>query len=125
VVERSPLKIVSDRRGSLAELFRGDWGQVNVVEVSPGALRGCHRHNKTNEAWAFLYGMGVLYMEGEHGTVERIDVSRGDHIFLPAGTGHAIRNTGPELLVFVYYMDHMYNQENPDKEPWLVEELFT
>jgi len=126
MVETTKLTTISDRRGALTELFRGDWGQINLVEVAPGATRGGHRHNNTNEIWVFLYGQGHVCIEGAvSGGVVELDVSRGSRIVIDAGVGHAIRNTGPETLVFVYYMDRQYNKENPDKESWLVEELFT
>jgi mannose-6-phosphate isomerase-like protein (cupin superfamily) len=69
---------------------------VTWVECQPGSQQALHRHLAQEQAYVIVRGQGQMLVGGEERAVDE-----GTMVFVPPGADHAIRNTGPELLVYV------------------------
>jgi mannose-6-phosphate isomerase-like protein (cupin superfamily) len=81
-------------------LTNGQFGSKNLsitwVEGEPGSEQAVHAHAANEQVYVVVSGRGVM-KAGD----EEQDVHAGTAIFIPPGTGHAIRNTGDEPLIYV------------------------
>ena len=71
----------------------------HVWELEPGTSEGAHTHDRGDaleEIYYFLHGQGSMWIEDE-----RVPVSAGDAILVPAGVDHGFANTGTEPLRLV------------------------
>lgn len=68
----------------------------SLAELEPDSEVEFHIHEGEAESYYILSGEGIY---NDNGT--EIPVSPGMVTFTPSGTGHAIRNTGTERLVFI------------------------
>ncbi len=72
-------------------LTKGQFGSANLsitwVEGDPGSEQPVHSHPENEQVYVIVRGRGLM--------------RAGTLIFVPPGTGHAIRNTGDEPLVYV------------------------
>jgi mannose-6-phosphate isomerase-like protein (cupin superfamily) len=92
-----------EERGRLRSHFlmdAGDLGSRNLtvtwVDVPPGAEQRAHSHEDAEQVYVIVRGRGRMQVAGD---VE--EVGEGDLVFIPPATQHAIRNDGPETLVYV------------------------
>lgn len=113
-----PLKMLSDARGSFAELFKTpERGQISVNVTKPGLSKGNHWHNTKNEKFIVVNGSGVVRLRkiGED-VVHEYDVSSGklEVVEIPPGYTHNIENTGDADLVTLMWASECYNPEKPD-----------
>lgn len=71
---------------------------VGIAEIVPGAseVGALHRH-ADHEAYYVIAGHGEVHLDGVEHAVEP-----GSVVFVPGGTAHFVRNTGTELLKFLY-----------------------
>ena len=67
--------------------------KIALVELPPGSSIGFHIHDGTEEIYYILSGKGI-YTDGDR----EIEVSDGTVTITPSGTGHAIKNPGPDTL---------------------------
>lgn len=98
----SEIRSILDRTNSTAR-------NQSLAEATlpPGAKTEEHYHPRTEEIYYVLRGRGLLSLEGE-----RREVAPGDGILIPPATRHAIRNTGPEPLVFLCCCSPPYAHED-------------
>jgi oxalate decarboxylase len=82
-----------------------------VMIIKPGAVRELHWHPNANEWHYYLRGTGEVALFGSGGRNKVAAVQPGDAAYLPAGYGHAIRNTGKEDLEIVITFDSGEYQE--------------
>ncbi|MBN1807280.1 MAG: cupin domain-containing protein [Sedimentisphaerales bacterium] len=68
------------------------------VFLSPGQSCGLHSTKDREELLVFLSGEGELIIEQDN----RFQVGKGNVSYIPPNTGHNVKNTGPEPLVYVY-----------------------
>jgi oxalate decarboxylase len=76
-----------------------------VMTLKPGAVRELHWHPNANEWHYYLKGQGEVALFGSGGRGKVASVKPGDVAYIPAGFGHAVRNTGKEDLEFVLTFD--------------------
>ncbi len=69
---------------------------VTWVEGAPGSEQPVHGHPESEQAYVIVRGSGVMRVGDEFQ-----EVGPGDLVLVPPGSGHSIRNTGSEPLVFV------------------------
>ena len=69
---------------------------LGTTELPPGGWLGLHRHAPA-EVYYVLEGEAVVTLAGADHTVRA-----GSAVFIPGGAEHGIRNTGDELVRFVY-----------------------
>ncbi len=106
--------------GVLYEFFWHEIGQMAIRTVWPGETAGGHKHPLTEEWWLVVQGEAIIYLEYPDGMREMHSVSgkRPRLVYVPAGTGHDIKNVGSKDVIFIFFADRLYDPENPDKEPW-------
>ena len=89
-------------------------GDVHVVSLLPGAVRGNHRHPNATE-WLLVLGAPVtVAWRQPDGTEERV-TAEGDEpllLELPPGTPHALRGEGPATTYLLSWADGV-----PETEP--------
>lgn len=68
----------------------------SLIQVKPGEEVEYHMHVGESEAFFFLSGQGVYNDNGNE-----VEVSAGMVTLTPSGQGHAVRNTGDEMLAFI------------------------
>jgi mannose-6-phosphate isomerase-like protein (cupin superfamily) len=88
--------------GQISHLLLGpaQFGSRNLavtwVEGAPGSQQSLHAHPDSEQAYVIVVGRGRMIVDGE----ER-DVHAGTMVLIPPGAAHAIRNPGPEALIYV------------------------
>jgi mannose-6-phosphate isomerase-like protein (cupin superfamily) len=93
-----------NRRGggqvSYLLLAPGQFGSANLavtwVEAEPGSQQPVHAHPGREQVYVIVAGRGQMIVGDEEQ-----EVQAGTMVFVPPGTGHAIRNPGPGTLVYV------------------------
>ena len=68
----------------------------SMIQVKPGEEVEYHMHFGESETFFFLSGRGVYNDNGN-----KVDIVPGMTTFTPSGQGHAVKNTGDEMLVFI------------------------
>jgi len=98
-LEQSPR---NHRGGQVSYLLltEGQFGSKNLsitwVEGDPGGEQAVHAHPANEQVYVIVRGHGIMKVGDEEE-----EVGPGTMIFVPPSTGHAIRNTGTEPLVYV------------------------
>lgn len=90
-----------DQRGTLTQLVRSGFHQVNVIESKAGALRGGHYHQVNREAFYIIHGI-VTFTARQSGQKEIQTFSEGDMFLVPAGVSHSFLFQTDTLLVSLY-----------------------
>ena len=108
----------SDNRGHFVELMRaGISGQTSFSTTRPGITRGEHFHTRKIERFAVIQGKARIQLR-RIGTDEVIDFEldgeNPSYVDMPIWYTHNIKNTGPEELVTVFWINEPYNPEDPD-----------
>ena len=68
----------------------------SLVQVKPGEEVEYHTHNGESESFFILSGKGVYNDNGKE-----VEITPGMATLTPSGEGHAIKNTGSEMLTFI------------------------
>lgn len=70
--------------------------KVKRISVYAGKRLSLQRHKHRSEHWYVINGRGTVTMDGRE-----ILVGPGDCVDIPCGAVHRIKNTGPEIVVFI------------------------
>jgi dTDP-4-dehydrorhamnose 3,5-epimerase len=115
-----PLKIFSDQRGWLTELFRKDelpqgfqplMGYLSVTHA--GSTRGPHEHQIQTDFFCF-FGKFDLYLwdnrdeSATYGNRMTIEDTEKKIIIIPPGIVHAYKNTGTSEAFVLNFPDKLY-----------------
>ena len=76
--------------------FGSEYLAITWVEGEPGSEQPVHSHPTSEQVYVIVQGQGAMTVGNETG-----EVGPGTAILVPPNTGHSIRNTGEEPLVFV------------------------
>lgn len=68
----------------------------SLIQLKPGEEVQYHMHIGESETFFILSGQGIYNDNGN-----KVDVVPGMVTLTPAGQGHAIKNNGDEMLVFI------------------------
>lgn len=68
---------------------------VATMTLEPGSSVGYHVHEDDEEVYSIISGNGIY---SDNGT--DVEVGPGDVTLAPKGTGHGLKNSGTEPLVF-------------------------
>jgi mannose-6-phosphate isomerase-like protein (cupin superfamily) len=70
--------------------------KVKRIVVAPGQRLSLQRHRRRAEHWFVVSGLAVV-------TLDEVDLPReaGQHVDIPLGAWHRIRNPGDQPLVFI------------------------
>lgn len=98
-----------DERGTLAQLCRDGWKQINVTSSRAGVVRGGHYHKNNREAFYIVDGEIQIHLSKD-GKEEDITVKKGDFFILKPYAVHSFTFTKDTLMVALYDK----GVENPD-----------
>jgi len=127
-------KINNDERGFVSEIFRSDWNgffgkdkpnQINVSQSLPGIVRAWHRHLR-NQIDFFTVLKGTVKIcvydnDKESKTFGNlVEIISSDEklqiVKVPGHFWHGTKTIGNESSYTVYFLNNLYNYENPDEE---------
>jgi quercetin dioxygenase-like cupin family protein len=91
----------SDKRGSLTQLIRGGYSQINVISSIAGAERGGHYHKENVEAFYVATGRFSLSV-CKDGLKESYLFHAGDMFCIPPYVSHKFHFEEDTLLVSMY-----------------------
>jgi len=132
------LNRIVDERGSFTEIMRNDWTELfgneqikqsNLSVSYPGMIRAWHRHARgqvdyyvvikgtvkisayDNDKQSKTFGQLTEIVSSS----EKLQVVR-----VPGHYWHGIKTLGTETSMLVYFINNLYDYENPDEErsPW-------
>ncbi len=89
-----------------------------LMVIKPGAMRKLHWNVNANEWHYYLRGTGQVAIFGSGGRGKVTEVTAGDAVYIPAGFGHAIKNTGTDDLEMVQTWDNGKFEEI-DLDAWV------
>ena len=107
--------------GIMQECYKDPgWGQVNLRTMRPHSDKPGHVHHKRSEKWVLARGEDVwVTLQQPDGTVwTPFRLPLWYVLDVPAGAGHSVENRGDDEAVILFWMDTVYDPEEPDKEPW-------
>lgn len=90
-----------DERGTLTQLVRAGFNQINVIESKSGALRGGHLHRQNREAFYIVHG-SVTFTASDDNHEETYTFSDGDMFAVPPCVKHSFLFQTDTLLVSMY-----------------------
>lgn len=131
-IEVKPLRRFADERGFFTEIMRSDWKNIfqeEVVQTNfsvsfPGMVRAWHRHLR-GQVDCFVVLKGALKICAYDDETEELDeiVSTGENlqvVRIPGHYWHGFKVVGDERAYLVYFVNRVYDYNNPDEErlPW-------
>ena len=131
-------KINFDERGFVSEIFRNDWegffdnnkpNQINISKSKPGVVRAWHRHlRKQVDFFTVIKGTVKICVydndskSNTFGTLVEIitNEKKLEIVKVPGHYWHGTKTIGSEESYTVYFINNLYDYENPDEEriPW-------
>jgi mannose-6-phosphate isomerase-like protein (cupin superfamily) len=111
-LEESPR---NHRGGQISHLLLapGQFGAENLsitwVEGEAGSEQPTHAHPDNEQVYVIVSGRGVMTVGNE-----AQEVGPGTAILVPPETGHSIRNTGDDRLVFISATSPPFSMPPPD-----------
>ena len=120
-----PLLSHVDERGSFTEVLKTRKnGQVSINVIHPGIRKGNHYHNSKTEKYVVVSGECVIRLR-KVGTDEIIVIKASGEemkiVEIPAGYVHDITNGGTTDAAVLMWADELYNKDDDDTHPELVE----
>lgn len=113
-------KIHGDSRGVFAELVRLDKnmsGQFSFSSTIPGITRGNHFHTRKIERFAVVRGEALIQLRrvGQD-KIYNLYLSGKEpaYVDMPVWTIHNIKNIGKEDLYTIFWINELYDQNDPD-----------
>jgi len=131
-VRENELKLQLDERGFFAEALRKDWSgfvdewvaQANLSFSYPGIIRAWHKHLRGQIDY-FMVLQGAVkicaYEENTGKMVEVVGSARNPTIIrIPGHYQHGTKTIGNEPSLTVYFVNRLYDPDNPDelRRPW-------
>ncbi len=96
-----PNFIHNDDRGTLTQLVREGYHQVNVIESKPGSERGGHYHKQNSEAFFVVEGSFRLRLTKDEAS-EVYEFRKGDMFAIHALVSHSFEFLERTILVSMY-----------------------
>lgn len=132
-IQIKPLKRIPDERGFFTELMRKDWKelfkedeivQANLSISYPGIIRAWHRHLRGQvDYFVALQGaIKICAYDEVSGELDEIVLTGYDPqiVKIPGIYWHGFKVISNEKAWLLYFVNKLYNHENPDEErrPW-------
>ncbi|MEM2897417.1 MAG: dTDP-4-dehydrorhamnose 3,5-epimerase family protein [Candidatus Bathyarchaeia archaeon] len=127
-----PLKRFADERGFFTEIYRSDWKEIfseptvqsNLSITYPGIVRAWHKHERGQVDY-FVVIKGAAKICAYDDESEELDeiISTGENVQVvrvPGKYWHGFKAIGNNLLIIVYFVNKLYDYDNPDeiRRPW-------
>jgi UDP-2-acetamido-2,6-beta-L-arabino-hexul-4-ose reductase len=108
----------TDNRGSFVELVRLKvGGQVSFSTTLPNVTRGNHFHTRKIERFAVIKGKALIQLR-QIGTNDimnfELDGNQPSYVDMPIWYSHNIKNTGTEELYTIFWINELYDVNDPD-----------
>lgn len=128
------LNKIIDERGSFTEIMRSDWTELfgdekiqqsNLSISYPGMIRAWHRHARGQiDYYVVIKGtvkICVYDNDKNSKTFENLtEIISSDQklqvVRVPGHYWHGIKTIGNETSMLVYFINNLYDYENPDEE---------
>lgn len=112
----------SDDRGYFVETarVRSGGGQTSFSTTKPGITRGQHFHLRKIERFIVMAGEGTIRLRHvlDDDIIEITAIGdRPVAIDMPTGWAHSITNTGKDTLLTQFWINEIYNKQDPDTFP--------
>lgn len=117
------LEAISDERGWLVEVLRGDKinlnprGQIYAFSVNPGCSRGNHYHKRKTEWFFVIRGRGELRVQDVF-TGQALEITTDETkpllIQVPPLVAHAWINKSQAPLAVVAFIDEVFDPKDSD-----------
>jgi len=116
---RFDLTGIASDTGSFCEVFKSrDWGQVSVLTIEPGAVRGNHYHHTKCENFHLVHGEVSLIEHDVRGGGEQVStIGQGNSFWTRPGWVHRVENTGDRTATFLIWANEVYDNARPDTYP--------
>ncbi len=112
------LKKNSDQRGTFIETTKTALGgQFSYSTTFPGVTRGNHYHTRKIERFIVIKGKAVIELR-RIGTAEilrfELDGENPSYVDMPVWYTHNITNAGDDELITLFWINELFNPDNPD-----------
>lgn len=116
----------ADPRGSLVEAVKAAGGQTQVFysKTNPGHTRGQHWHRRKLERFLVLSGQANITLRRlftQEVVTFHVNGEVPAIVDMPTMWAHAITNNGDDELVTLFYVDEIFDPEDPDTIPEMVQ----
>ena len=117
-------KVNADSRGSFFELSKAlSMGQASYSTTNSGVTRGNHFHTRKIERFSVIKGKAKIqlrkYLTDEIISFE-LDGNSPSYVDMPIWYTHNITNIGKEELLTFFWINELYDQNDPDTYPEIV-----
>jgi len=93
--------------GDYQVLKDSDYYKSKIIRVNPSQQISYQSHAKRSEHWIIVKGSGIVVLNDKE-----IIVTAGQHILIPLGAKHRIKNTGQSVLEFIEVQTGTYFGED-------------
>jgi UDP-2-acetamido-2,6-beta-L-arabino-hexul-4-ose reductase len=108
----------ADNRGIFLEIMKTNTpGQFSFSTTKPGITRGNHFHLRKIERFAVIKGKALIQLRqiGEDRVINNyLNGSEPSYVDIPIWHTHSIKNIGDEELFTLFWVNEIYDSENPD-----------
>lgn len=108
----------TDPRGTFVEIIRlNGGGQFSFSTTLPGVTRGNHFHTRKIERFSVIKGKALIQLRkiGSEDTLDFVlDGDNPSYVDMPIWYTHNIKNIGDEDLYTNFWINEMFNPDNPD-----------
>jgi UDP-2-acetamido-2,6-beta-L-arabino-hexul-4-ose reductase len=117
---RFPVKLVKheDQRGAFIEIIRlGVGGQVSFSTTVPGITRGNHYHTRKIERFTVIKGHALIQLRkiGSDAVLNfELNGNEPSFVDMPIWYTHNIKNIGDEELYTTFWINELYDENDPD-----------
>lgn len=110
---------IASNTGSFREIYKKDGqGQVSVLTIEPGAVRGNHFHHTKCENFYLVTGEVTLSEHDIRGGAQTDTViTTGTSFWTQPGQVHTITNTGLSSAILIIWANEVFDPDAPDTYP--------
>ncbi len=122
-IDITELKLKNDYRGYIVNVpeevfdFIVNIKDIHIGSIASNSIRGNHYHKIKKEALIIIYSDSCTFAWNSKDEIINIKEFTGKGCILVKiknGLGHAIKNTGKDLITIVAFSDYKFVEENPD-----------
>jgi UDP-2-acetamido-2,6-beta-L-arabino-hexul-4-ose reductase len=113
-----PLELKADNRGMFVELSKARiGGQSSFSTTRPGIVRGNHYHTRKIERFCVIKGEAIIRLRRllSNEVIEyKVSGAKPAYVDMPTYYTHSIENIGKDELLTMFWINEMFNPDDPD-----------